>query len=401
MLTACTLQLPRERLPYPLTSDHSAQEVKVVAIPLPVIAASPNEGVTTGALGAFLIHNSNDEVSSLIAPQLNFNPNFGTTFTIYGAFYPHKDRSIETNLSHSSKVNEDYEVKLRDTSMLKGKLENNLFIYHFSDGSARFFGLGKDSADTAESNFAAVESGFTYSATYPVIGDLSIQLGERLRKVRLADGAINSVPSITENYDSLSAPGIGGFTAHGQKVALLYNSLDSATMPLSGLFAKVSGEWQAKRLGNSSDYLRVESELKGIFPHDENKRFITAVRGWFSQVSGSSTPFPEQAQLGGETTLRGYGKNRFTDRGLLLLNIEERIRLFRWDLFDVTADWEVAPFLDVGQVMYSWRRIYWNDMLFNPGIGIRAVVRPNIVGRMDIGYGKEGVAVFVGLGYPF
>jgi hypothetical protein len=38
---------------------------------------------------------------------------------------------------------------------------------------------------------------------------------------------------------------------------------------------------------------------------------------------------------------------------------------------------------------------------FNPGVGFRATVRPNIVGRVDIGVGKDGPALFVGLGYPF
>jgi hypothetical protein len=38
---------------------------------------------------------------------------------------------------------------------------------------------------------------------------------------------------------------------------------------------------------------------------------------------------------------------------------------------------------------------------FNPGIGVRAVVRPNIIGRVDVGFGHDGPAVFVGLGYPF
>jgi hypothetical protein len=28
-------------------------------------------------------------------------------------------------------------------------------------------------------------------------------------------------------------------------------------------------------------------------------------------------------------------------------------------------------------------------------------VPPNIIGRLDIGFGKDGPAVFVGLGYPF
>jgi hypothetical protein len=41
------------------------------------------------------------------------------------------------------------------------------------------------------------------------------------------------------------------------------------------------------------------------------------------------------------------------------------------------------------------------DFEFNPGIGLRAVVRPNILGRIDVGFGKDGPAVFVGLGYPF
>ena len=64
-------------------------------------------------------------------------------------------------------------------------------------------------------------------------------------------------------------------------------------------------------------------------------------------------PFLEQSILGGETTLRGYGRNRFIDKSYLLLNLEERIRLFRWEIFDVTADWELAPFIDLGSVMKS------------------------------------------------
>jgi hypothetical protein len=35
------------------------------------------------------------------------------------------------------------------------------------------------------------------------------------------------------------------------------------------------------------------------------------------------------------------------------------------------------------------------------GIGFRGVTRPSVVGRVDIGYGSEGLAVFTGLNYPF
>jgi hypothetical protein len=85
----------------------------------------------------------------------------------------------------------------------------------------------------------------------------------------------------------------------------------------------------------------------------------------------------------------------------MLLNLEERIRLFRWEIFNVTADWEAAPFIDFGAVMSSFDEATEKSFEFNPGIGIRAVVRPNILGRVDVGFGKDGPAVFVGLGYPF
>ena len=35
------------------------------------------------------------------------------------------------------------------------------------------------------------------------------------------------------------------------------------------------------------------------------------------------------------------------------------------------------------------------------GMGFRAVARPNVVGKVDVGFGEEGARLFVGLGYPF
>ncbi|MFZ2951198.1 MAG: hypothetical protein WA003_17110, partial [Desulfuromonadaceae bacterium] len=56
LLAGCTSYIPREKSYLPLNGDSPEEAIKVVTIPLPVIAASPNEGVTTGALTAFLVH---------------------------------------------------------------------------------------------------------------------------------------------------------------------------------------------------------------------------------------------------------------------------------------------------------------------------------------------------------
>ncbi|WP_298271799.1 BamA/TamA family outer membrane protein [Geobacter sp.] len=399
-LGACTTMVPREKLPYPLTNETFGDPTKVVTIPLPVIATSPNEGATVGALSAFLLHNARDEVSTLLAPQINYNQNFGTTFTLYGAFFPRPDRNWELNLSKSTKVNEAYEFRIRDKSLLEGKLETNAYLFRISDGSARFFGFQSDSLKTNETNYADQEVGFTASVGYDIADNLQLVVGERVRKVWIRPGAVKNLPFIHDRFTAAEIPGIDGFVAHAQKIALVYSTLDSRDMPTKGLYARAAIEGSAKLLGSDAGYRHYEAETKGYFPLAD-ARYISVVRLAYNQTLGSDVPFLERSILGGENTLRGYGRNRFIDSSYLLCNLEERIRLFRWSVFDVNTDWEIAPFLDLGAVMESLDKAKAKSFEFNPGIGFRAVVRPNIVGRVDLGVGKDGPAVFVGLGYPF
>jgi hypothetical protein len=396
----CTSHIPRENLPYPLTNPSFEADVKVVSIPLPVIASSPNEGITVGALTAFLLHDKDDNISTLLAPQVNYNKNFGVTSTLYAAFYPTPDRSWETNLSKSTKINEDYEIKVRDKTFLDKKLEVNLFAYAFSDGSARFFGFNAKTPRQRESNYTDTEKGFNLSVGYDIGRHVQLIAGERYRDVDIEPGAVSSIPYIKDRFSGHPIPGVDGFIAHAQRISIVYSTLDSFTAPSFGGFAKITFENSSKALGSNADYRHYEGELKGFIPLD-NARYISVFRLVYNQTLGEHVPFLEQSILGGENTLRGYGRNRFIDNSYFLVNLEERIRLFRWEIFNVKADWELAPFIDFGAVMERLDRSNRKQFEFNPGIGVRAVVRPNIIGRVDVGIGNDGPAVFVGLGYPF
>ncbi len=400
LLCSCTSYVARDKLPFPLACSNCDDNVKMVTVPLPVIASSPNEGITSGALAAFLIHNKKDEINALLAPQVNYNNNFGATISLYGAFYPAPEQNIEISLSQSTRVNHDYEFKIRDTSYLNNKLELNAFVYKYSDGSARFFGFEAKSPLQQESNYDDDEVGFNLSASYQIGKYVQILVGDRFRDVSIREGAIRSVPFIKDRFREDSVPGIDGFTAHTQRLSLIYNSLDSRDTPTSGGYARATIEPSVKALGSAEDYRHYEVEIKGFIPLD-NARYISVFRLMYNQTLGDKVPFLEQSVLGGETTLRGYGRNRFIDNSFLLCNLEERIRLFRWEVFNVTADWEVAPFIDLGAVMKSLDKARTNDFEYNPGVGFRATVRPNIVGRVDMGIGRDGPAIFVGLGYPF
>ena len=399
-LTGCTSYIPREDLYLSPTGNPAEDTIKLVTIPLPVIASSPNEGITSGALTAFLAHNRKEEVTTMIAPQLNYNENFGSTVTLYGAFYPIAEQSMELNLSHSDKVNHDYEFRIRNSSLLDKKLELNGFFFNFTDGSSRFFGFNAKSPQQMETNYANDESGYNVSAGYQIGKHFQFTVGDRFRNVTIRQGAFKNLPDIRERFSSATVPGIDGFTTHAMRVAFSYSTLDNRDTPTYGGYARVTFEPTLKELGGADNYRHYEVEAKGFIPVS-NARYISVFRVMYNQTIGDTVPFLEQSILGGETTLRGYGRNRFIDNSFLLLNLEERIRLFRWEVFGVTADWEVTPFVDMGGVMESLDKFSYNKVELNPGVGFRAIVRPNIVGRVDLGVGKDGPAVFVGLGYPF
>lgn len=401
LLCACTSTVSRKKLPYPLTNDTFDEQVKVVTVPLPVIASSPNEGITVGALSAFLLHNAKDEVSTLVAPQMNYNKNFGVTTILYGAFYPSPERHWQINLAQATKINQEYRVRYTDRLFLQSdKLDLHALAVAYTDGSARFFGFQSTASKANETNYADQELGGDISLGYHITDNFKLVVGERLKKVNIKQGAVPGIPFIGDKFTVAEVPGIDGFSVHAQQLSLIYSTLDSLDLPTTGMDARCFVEGSARALGSSADYVGFGAEVKGFIPL-QDARFITVVRLAYNEVTGDNVPFLERSTLGGETTLRGYGRYRFIDNSYLLLNLEERIRLFRLKLFNVLADWEAAPFVDFGSVMSSVGHAKPTSFQFNPGIGVRAVVRPNIVGRVDVGIGKEGPAVFVGLGYPF
>lgn len=397
---ACTLAVPRQYLPPPLTSDAFDDPVKVVNIPLPVIRTDPNEGISLGALSAFLLHDRKDEIGTMIVPQVNQNEHFGTTLTIFGAFYPEPGRRWEAWISKSTSVNEDYGLEYRDATLLDGRLDLRGAVFVFTDGSARFFGFQSHSSSRNETNYADEEQGFALSVGYTVLPHLQITLGDRFRHVEIGRGAVTSLPSIQERFTTRDVPGLGGFSTHAPMLALTVSTLDDEDMPTRGFWGRALVEQSATAIGSTATYRHYRLELKTFVPAG-NGRFVTAVRTAYNQVLGSRVPFLERSILGGKRLLRGYGDNRFIDSSYLLLNVEERIRLFRYRLFDVTTDWEIAPFLDVGAVSRDLLSATGRNFVVNPGVGFRAVVRPNVVGRVDVGFGEDGPAVFATLGYPF
>jgi hemolysin activation/secretion protein len=117
-------------------------------------------------------------------------------------------------------------------------------------------------------------------------------------------------------------------------------------------------------------------------------------------VSSREAPFYQQASLGGSSLLRGFTEGRFVDLAAWTLELEQRLRVLSTEIFRVRTDWRVDPFVATGQVFDRFADVVSRPR-FAAGVGFRAFVHPNIVGRIDVALADEGLKVYVEIGYPY
>jgi hemolysin activation/secretion protein len=132
----------------------------------------------------------------------------------------------------------------------------------------------------------------------------------------------------------------------------------------------------------------------------ETARLSGAARLWVSAVSSGDAPFYQQSWLGGASLLRGFADGRFVARHAWTLDLEQRIRLLRTDVFGVITDWRIDPFVGVGQVFDRLSEVASRPRP-TVGLGLRAFAHPNVVGRVDLAFAGEGLKIYVDVGYPY
>ena len=226
-----------------------------------------------------------------------------------------------------------------------------------------------------------------------------VAISQRLRHLQPIQQGATELPFTRDEFPNV--PGVGGATILGQRVSFHYDTRDNLVTPTDGTAITAYAELNYN-LRNAADplYSRYGLELKKLFA-SESKRAILVVRGDLQATLGTDVPFYELSSLGGQNNLRGVGVDRYLDKQLLSLSVEERIHVLRTRLAGVMADFEVAPFLDTGQVFNSFKNVSFKDYRITPGIGFRGIVRPNVVGRVDCGLSKEGLTAFAGLDFPY
>ncbi|MBI2877437.1 MAG: BamA/TamA family outer membrane protein [Candidatus Tectomicrobia bacterium] len=378
----------------------SPAQAKMSFVPMPVIDTDPNAGGTFGFMPVFMFLNEKEEVSSMMVPDLTYNEKTGISGTFRYFGYPKKGREYFLLLSQSIKRAHDYELHWEDSSFLDDRYRLELDLSSVVDTTARLYGFGNKSHEDRETNYAHQETAVKVMGGVNLFRNTRLELTESFRRVRVKEGEDDDLP-----YSRALFPRMRGLTRSrtwGHALALTYDSRDSVDLPTIGGYARMLWEVSFKDLISSSTFIRTTLDLKKLLP-SRDKRFTLVLRGKgrFLLRQDQGLPFYEESRLGGWDTLRGFGDQRFIDHNLLLFSAEERIKVYSRRLFNVAAEFEVAPFLEAGRVFHHLSDMAGGRYHVVGGVGFRAIVRPDIVGFVDVGMGEEGTTAFMGLGYPF
>lgn len=377
-------------------------------VPLPAFEYDHNEGAWYGALVPIFRANARGQVEDIFCPLYLHNDLIGETFAMNYFGYREGTKQYHVVLSHATRIEHTIDLSYNDSAYGEdGRYLVNLQANSGRSAFDRFFGFGNLAPSSAESNYSKGDSNVSVGGGIKLAHSLQLIADERYQKVAIEDGAVTRLPQTIAAFPNL--PGVQGAEIWAQGLTLAYDTRDNTQTPLNGAYATFKGEYyQDYETHDRGQWGRVTAEARDYVPNlDDHAVFVPHFladlvpdnpRGY----APNSVPFYERPSLGGEDTLRGFGRERYVSDFALVFNVEERFGVFQRAIMGNVVGIEIAPFLDVGRVgRISSAPATLRDAQFNPGIGVRALARPNIAARVDVAEGRDGPNVFVGLDYPF
>jgi outer membrane protein assembly factor BamA len=313
--------------------------------------------------------------------------------------YPNALERLELVASYSETIERKLDVHYRNLGVFGGRFHADVQFLHDRDAAIRFFGLGPESRRDNETNMTLEVTGVYGIFGVNITRYARLSLGETLQRFEVRRGGVPNLPFTGHRFPDL--PGIDGAVVHAQRVALIYDSRDSLTTPNRGLFTSLYAEASSRLLGSGADYVKTGAETIYHWPLVD-RRLILVGRWRVEAIDGEAdTPFMVRPELGGVDSLRGFSDNRFYGDASLVLSAEVRARVLRLRIFGIDAEFEVTPFVDVGKVFNTAGQFVGKAFEITPGVGFRGLAPPSVVGHIEVGFSREGPAIFVGLDYPF
>lgn len=367
---------------------------------LPIVDTDPNRGVTYGVMPIIVLQGKNDDrIQQIHAPSVTYNKEFKVSPTYRYYYYPQEDASF---MARASRAKYEHELMLQyeDHSVAGTPYDVFVRVHENADAGQRFFGFGPDSPKSAEANYKQQYWAYKWGLGTPLAKDSPwrLHLSQRYEASRITNGPIHNLQDFDDNFPQQYAE--RAQEINETRVNLDYDTRDHSVTTARGAYANVFAEAAVRGFLSQYDYQRYGLDARWFKPSERRDRAF-AVQFQYEQLLGATPPFWVLPSLGGKYSLRAYGDGRYVDRGVAAVNAEERFKVFEARTAGVTTELQVAPFVGAGQAFDSPGRAAAKYLRPVAGAAFRAVAKPQVVGSVDVGVGRDGLAVFTDINYSF
>jgi outer membrane protein assembly factor BamA len=344
----------------------------------------------------FTVEEDTQHTRSIFAPSVSWNRTIRFTQTSRVYYYPTEDDTINFIPSISTHVNSGITLEYFHLVKEPGALTHEAAFHFRRSIFYRFFGIGPETVAGNESSYTRLGGDLSERLGYNFTRHLNLGLKVLLTRDLAEPIGVEGLPLTQFRFPD--APGLGGATGLYGGMNLRYDTRNNREYSDRGMLLNASGG-VVGGLSGMGTLGRFSAEARVLWPE-----FSFANAGsrlfWSYTAGGSNIPFYYQSSLGGSFLLRGFNEDRFIDKGAWEYELEQRITLLQTHIYGVTTDWRIDPFIAVGQVYQDASEMFRHTKV-SGGLGFRAFVRPNVLGRVDTAVGGEGIKVYVELGSAF
>jgi hypothetical protein len=251
-----------------------------------------------------------------------------------------------------------------------------------------YFGLGNSTPSSAQTSFALSQTSFSAEAGLSPVDWFRISGSLGHEQPGVGPGKDPRFPSIEEQFDDTSAPGLSmqpAFIRAGVRATL--DLTDRPLGPTSGGRYIFTFDGYQDRDFDRYSFKQWSVDLRQHIPIIAGARTIV-LRAFATGVTpsaGQEVPFYYHPTLGGAYTLRIIPEYRLRDRYVLLLQAEYR--------FELNAFMTGAVFYDTGKVGHRQQDLNLDDLRHDVGFGLRFGFLSNVSMRSEIVFGRGGPRV--------
>jgi hypothetical protein len=346
-----------------------------------------------------------EERAIFIVGREGFYPKLGSLTTgsgfAYGLGYRDRDLFNHTGeldlwAATSTRLYWATEARLTFPKLANNHLMVETWAAHRDYPEEDFFGLGPDSAREDQTSYAIRSDLFGARAGVRPIPMLLAGGGLEYLNPRLGPGEDSRVPSIEDNFDPTTAPGLGESIDYLRTMAFAEFDYREPKNPKKGGWYRVTFSHFDDRTRGLYTFNRVDTDLRQFVGFLAGRRVIAA--RLFISTSNTDAdhvmPFYAMPTLGGNDTLRGFREYRFRGPHAILLQGE-----YRWEIW---SGFDAALFYDAGKVANTRSDLDFNNLESDYGFGFRFNTNEAIIFRIDAGFGsQDGKHLYIVFGGVF